>query len=70
MTKWTTERIKEEGVIVKPGIRIDSMMGESDKVVLNFRNGEQLAADYVLLAVGLAPNTELAERSGLGIFIF
>ncbi len=69
MTKWTTERIKEEGVIVKPGIRIDSMVGESDKVVLNFKNGDSLAADYVLLAVGLAPNTELAEKSGLGIFV-
>jgi NAD(P)H-nitrite reductase large subunit len=45
------------------------MIGESDKVLLNFQNGEQLAADYVLLAVGLAPNTELAEKSGLGIFI-
>lgn len=45
------------------------MIGESDKIVLNFKNGEKLAADYVLMAVGLAPNTNLAERSGLGMFL-
>ena len=46
------------------------MAGEDDKVVLNFKNGESLKADYVLMAVGLAPNTDFAKKSGLGISIF
>lgn len=67
MTKWTTERIREEGVVVKPGVKIDSMIGESDKVILNFKSGEKLEADYVVMAVGLGPNTDLAKHSGLGM---
>lgn len=45
------------------------MAGETDKIILHFHNGEKLEADYVVMAVGLAPNTDFAKQSGLGIFL-
>jgi hypothetical protein len=35
---------------------------ESGKVKLQLSNGSHILADHVLVAVGLQPNTELAEK--------
>jgi nitrite reductase (NADH) large subunit len=40
--------------------------GESGRVcALNFKDGETIAADLVVMAVGIRPNTALAESAGL-----
>ena len=42
--------------------------GESGRVAaLRFKGGEQIAADLVVMAVGIRPNTELAAKSGLAV---
>jgi len=42
--------------------------GESGRVAaLRFKNGEQIAADLVVMAVGIRPNTALAEQAGLAV---
>jgi nitrite reductase (NADH) large subunit len=42
--------------------------GESGRVAaLRFKGGEQIAADLVVMAVGIRPNTELAAKAGLAV---
>jgi len=42
--------------------------GESGRVAaLRFKTGEQIPADLVVMAVGIRPNTSLAEKSGLQV---
>ena len=44
--------------------------GESGRVAaLRFKGGEQIAADLVVMAVGIRPNTMLAEKSGLQVSV-
>ena len=40
---------------------------DSNQLVLNLNTSEKLKTDYVVLAVGLEPNTELAQTSGLEV---
>ena len=65
LTKWTTSKLEEEGVEVKPGSHLTSMVQEEEKVVLNIKEAGSIKADYVLLAVGISPNVDIAKMSGL-----
>ncbi|TPX48044.1 hypothetical protein SeLEV6574_g02283 [Synchytrium endobioticum] len=66
LTKWTSRRIEKAGVTVKPLSVITSVMPvNDDKIAINLKSGDQVVADEVVLAVGIQPNTHLAEVSGL-----
>lgn len=59
------EALKESGVVVKTGAKVQSLEGNQkvEKVVL--ADGEELPADMVILAIGVKPNAELAKNAGL-----
>ncbi|KAJ2961586.1 hypothetical protein NQZ79_g3143 [Umbelopsis isabellina] len=68
LTKWTTGRVKDEGVEIKSKHSIKSIDGaEGDKVKLTFDNNESLEADHVVVAVGIEPRVEVARAAGLEI---
>ena len=67
LTKWTTTKLIEEGVQVKPNSQLNSFGEKQGQIVLGLK-GEDVIADYVVLAVGIAPNADIAKRSGLGKF--
>jgi programmed cell death 8 (apoptosis-inducing factor) len=68
LTKWTTSRVKDEGVEIKSKHSIKSIDGaEGDKVKLTFENNESLEADHVVVAVGIEPRVEVARAAGLEI---
>jgi programmed cell death 8 (apoptosis-inducing factor) len=68
LTKWTTGRVIDEGVDVKPKHTIKSIASaEGDKVKVLFENNEALEADHVVVAVGIEPRVELARAAGLEI---
>ncbi|CAO3657770.1 unnamed protein product [Umbelopsis ramanniana] len=68
LTKWTTGRVVDEGVDVKPKHTIKSIASaEGDKVKVLFENNEALEADHVVVAVGIEPRVELARAAGLEI---
>ncbi len=49
-----------------PKLTSELVRGESGRVcAVKFKDGEQIAADLVVMAVGIRPNTELAEAAGL-----
>ncbi len=57
------QALSERGVIWKLGIVAEAW--EPERRTLTLNNGEELACDLVLSAIGLLPRTELAEAAGL-----
>ena len=67
LSKWTTSRVVREGVTVKPAATILGITQGAGGLVVELENGETVLADHLVLAVGLAPNTDLAIKSGLEV---
>lgn len=67
LSKWTTEKVKQEGVevIADTSVTACSYNRLTRQVILELSNGQKLSVDYIVVAVGLEPNTELASASGL-----
>lgn len=65
LSNWTTERVQEEGVQVHNSCSVTSAEAEGKQVKLTLTDGSSLLVDHVIVAVGSAPNTELAEVSKL-----
>lgn len=61
MASYVEDHLKKNGVTVYTGL--SAVKIEEDKVVLE--NGEVITADFVLLSVGVKPNTELAVSMGV-----
>lgn len=67
LSKWTTERVQEEGVNVIPNTEVQTVDLVNNEVKLTLRNGQSIVCDHVVVAVGSEPNTSLGEESGLEI---
>jgi programmed cell death 8 (apoptosis-inducing factor) len=68
LTKWTTAKLSEEGVIVKANSQVIKVEEQEGKVQLYLKGAEEpVVADHVVVAVGLKPNTDVAEHSDLEI---
>lgn len=67
LSKWTTERIREEGVNVIPHTEIRSVDLIQNQIQLTLENGKTVLCDHVVLAVGSEPNISLAQESGLEV---
>lgn len=65
LSKWTTERVREEGVNVIPSTEIQSVDLINDQVQLTVHDGKTVLCDHVVVAVGSEPNVSLAKESGL-----
>lgn len=55
----------ERGVTVRTGCDVQSIAGDSAVEGVVLGNGQTLACDLVLVGIGIAPNVELAQDSGL-----
>jgi len=60
-------RLTENGITWNLGTVAERVEYNSDRFYLTLANGQQVTADLVLSAVGLRPDTRLAENSGLTI---
>uniref|UniRef100_A0A131YZJ1 Programmed cell death 8 (Apoptosis-inducing factor) n=1 Tax=Rhipicephalus appendiculatus TaxID=34631 RepID=A0A131YZJ1_RHIAP len=68
LSRWTTEKVRDEGVQVIGSTRItDARPGPRGQVLLKLSSGQEIAADHVVVAVGLEPSTDLAKASGLEV---
>lgn len=67
LSKWTTERVREEGVNVIPNTEVQQAEYTNNQVKLTLRNGQTVVCDHVVVAVGSQPNTNLGKESGLEI---
>ncbi|KAI0240965.1 Apoptosis-inducing factor 1, mitochondrial [Lamellibrachia satsuma] len=69
LSKWSTEKVKKEGVEVIPessltGCRFDR---SKNKIILTINGSKELLVDHIVVAVGLQPNVELSENAGLEV---
>ncbi|PSN57251.1 hypothetical protein C0J52_02543 [Blattella germanica] len=72
LSSWTTDKVRSEGVSVISDAEVEDIELSKKKLNLALSNGEKvfeiyIVADHVVVAVGVKPNTELAEPSGLEV---
>lgn len=68
LSEWTTQRIKEVGVDVRPESQIVSVeIFEGNQLKLGLSNGKSVIVDFVIQAVGSEPNVNLAKDAALEI---
>ncbi|XP_055709304.1 apoptosis-inducing factor 1, mitochondrial isoform X2 [Phlebotomus papatasi] len=65
LSKWTTERVQEEGVTVLSGNQVVRAEMSGKQVKLSLIDGKIVLVDHVVVAAGSEPNTLLAEKSNL-----
>jgi programmed cell death 8 (apoptosis-inducing factor) len=65
LSNWTTEKLRKEGVKVVNNSVVTATAIENGKVVLHLNTGRQINAEHVIVAVGIEPNVDLAQDSGL-----
>lgn len=56
---------REEGVDLRLGVRIESLEGVGHVEGVRLDGGEVIAADLVIIGIGVVPNVELAEAAGV-----
>ena len=60
--------LEQQGVALRTGTAAERFVGEKGRVRLVVTTaGEEIAADLVVIGVGIAPNTELAAAAGLKV---
>jgi nitrite reductase (NADH) large subunit len=57
--------LEEKGMTFLMGYATDEIVGDQRVTGLTFKNGERIAADLVVMAVGIKPNFRLAQEAGL-----
>ncbi|MPC11528.1 Apoptosis-inducing factor 1, mitochondrial [Portunus trituberculatus] len=68
LSKWTTEKVKAEGVNVITDSSVKGVKSTEDgKLSLSLNTGSEIVTDHVVVAVGLEPNVDLAYSSGLEV---
>ncbi|SDN77148.1 nitrite reductase large subunit NirB [Alkalicoccus daliensis] len=59
--------LEKQGMKFKMEKQTEEILGETHVEGIRFKDGEELACDLVVMAVGIRPNTALAEKSGLEV---
>ena len=67
LSRWATEKVRQEGVEVYPGNYVESVYRHHGRVHVVTTEGDELVADKVILTVGLLPCTELAESGNFEV---
>ncbi|SMC86873.1 FAD-dependent oxidoreductase [Papillibacter cinnamivorans] len=61
------EKLTARGVAVKTGMAIREILGDGKVAGVKLDGGETMEADAVILALGYAPNSDLAKKMGLEV---
>ncbi|XP_050512540.1 apoptosis-inducing factor 1, mitochondrial isoform X1 [Diabrotica virgifera virgifera] len=68
LSLWTTEKVKDEGVRVKPHTEVIGVKHDGKKgMILTLNDNSTLHVDCAIVAMGVEPNTDLAEESDLEV---
>ncbi len=69
LSKWTTDKVRSEGVRVLPNtsIKSASIDPETNKLILTMSDNQVISADHAIVAVGIEAETSLAKESNLEI---
>lgn len=58
---------RDHGVSVRAGVAVDALHTTADGVVVTCADGTSVAADAVVVGIGITPNTAVAAASGLSV---
>ncbi|SMX40654.1 NAD(P)/FAD-dependent oxidoreductase [Maliponia aquimaris] len=64
---WFRALHKRHGVTVREGVGLKQLVGEAHVCAAELTDGTELEVDFVVVGVGIAPATELAQGCGLEI---
>ncbi|MCB2157952.1 MAG: FAD-dependent oxidoreductase, partial [Rhodobacteraceae bacterium] len=64
---WFRNVHGDHGVKILEGTGLERLLGEDRVSAARLSDGTELAVDFVIVGVGIAPATELAEAAGLAI---
>ncbi|CAF1340302.1 unnamed protein product, partial [Didymodactylos carnosus] len=80
LSKWTTERVREEGAEVITEIEVTGAQMQKNKINIQYLDSSEpkktnnvivcegfISVDHIVVAVGIDPNTELAASGGLEV---
>ncbi|XP_063979783.1 apoptosis-inducing factor 1, mitochondrial [Diachasmimorpha longicaudata] len=67
LCEWTTKKSTMEGVTCVPNVEIENYEVKNGQLNLILNNGKMIEADQVVVALGVAANTQLAEPSNLEV---
>ncbi|MFD6060109.1 NAD(P)/FAD-dependent oxidoreductase, partial [Rhodococcus wratislaviensis] len=67
MGEVCTRLQRDNGVTVRGGVRVDTVTTRTDGVLIALEGGEVLQADVVVVGIGIVPNVEVAQASGLAV---
>ncbi|MFA9399413.1 MAG: FAD-dependent oxidoreductase [Clostridiaceae bacterium] len=59
------KELEENGVKVILNNAVSEFYDEKDKLKLKFKNGEEVETDFVVLAIGVKPDTEFLKNTGI-----
>jgi 3-phenylpropionate/trans-cinnamate dioxygenase ferredoxin reductase subunit len=65
ISEFIAARSESHGAAIRTDAKVAAIGGRGKVEFVELSTGEQLSADLVLVAVGVMPNTDLAERAGL-----
>ncbi len=61
------ENILQNGVNLYLGDGVSSFAEKKDQVTVTLKSGDSVTVDFVILAIGVRPNSELAREAGLAL---
>lgn len=67
IAKQAEDLLVKRGVKLRTGVGVAKILGEGKTTGVELMNGEEIEADAVILSMGYAPNTSLAEKAGLSL---
>lgn len=68
LSQYITKKVEKEGSKVIPNVEVKSVTAsKNNSMQVNLSNSETVEVDYIVCAVGLEPDVELAKSSGLEI---
>ena len=67
MASFVHGQMRSHGVSLRMGATVTGLQPDGESVLTLLEEGEPLRADMVLLALGVAPDTKLAENAGLDL---
>lgn len=73
LSLWTTDKVRSEGVEVIPQCSVVEISTKKDAkgkllgVLLKLNDGRTVETDYIIVSIGVQPNTEFAKNSDLEV---
>ena len=67
LSQFLNQYYREKGIDVLNGTTVTGLKKENNQLVLTTEEGKNIAVDAVVAGIGIVPNTDLAEASGLKV---